>query len=129
MAPIMWKAVLKEFIGLGSTKFEVTPKYNTTYKITKTNFKLLLSHLLLLGLSIAGLVMCLIRLKYVGLTVYILSLVWLISNIFYLSVAVIFDLRFNPIAYKNFKPNKVKRYGYSTIPLIFLQFYKKRIKN
>ena len=129
MAPIMWKAVLKEFIGFGSTKFEVTPKYNTTYKMTKTNFKLLLSHLLLLGLSIAGLVMCLIRLKYVGLTVYILSLVWLISNIFYLSVAVIFDLRFKPIAYKNFKPNKVKRYGYSTIPLIFLQFYKKRIKN
>ena len=73
--------------------------------------------------------MCLIRLKYVGLTVYILSLVWLISNIFYLSVAVIFDLRFNPIAYKNFKPNKVKRYSYTTIPLIFLQFYKKRIKN
>ena len=63
LTPILCKEVLKEFLGFGNTKFEVTPKSSQSSKMTKTNKKLLASHLILLILNILGLTMCLFRIK------------------------------------------------------------------
>lgn len=110
LTPVIWKESLKELIGFGNTKFEVTPKYGPSKKMSKTNKKLLASHSFLLLLNIIGLIMCLINIPSNGLTIYILSLTWLISNIFYLTISVIFDLKYKPKDYSNFKPNMIKNF-------------------
>lgn len=119
-APVMCKEVLKEFFGFGSTKFEVTPKNGINKKMTKTHRKLLISHFILWLLSILGLVMSIFKILSQGITVYILSLVWLISNIFYLSTALIFDLRNNNKEVKHFEPNKINKYPkFSGLRILF----------
>ncbi|MBR1654594.1 MAG: glycosyltransferase [Clostridia bacterium] len=110
LTPVLFKEALKELFGFGGTKFEVTPKFAPKAKMSKTNIRLLFSHFTLLTLSIIGLIMCIWRMTNSNVTVYILSLVWLISNIFYLTISVIFDLRYKPVDYSNFIPNKIKKY-------------------
>ena len=119
-APVICKEVLKEFFGFGNTRFEVTPKNGINKKMTKTHKKILTSHLVLWLLSILGLIMSIIKILSQGITVYILSLIWLISNIFYLSIALIFDLRNDNKKVQNFEPNKIKKYSkFSSLKALF----------
>ena len=118
VTPVLWKEALKELFGFGSTKFEVTPKLTpnsntsskTKVKMSKTNKKLLAGHLILLVLNVIGLIMCVLGVQQRGLTVYALSLIWLMSNTFYLAISVAFDLQYKPVNYKNFVPNGVTKY-------------------
>ena len=119
LTPVLCKEVLKEFFGFGNTKFEVTPKSSQNLKMSKTNKQLLISHLVLLILNILGLIMCLFRIKTSGITVYILSLLWIISNIFYLTISVIFDSRVKCTASANFIPNKISVYKKLSVLDIF----------
>lgn len=119
LTPILCKEVLKEFFSFGNTKFEVTPKFSQNLKMSKTNKQLLISHLVLLILNILGLIMCLFRIKTSGITVYILSLLWIISNIFYLTISVIFDSRVKCTASTNFIPNKISVYKKLSVLGIF----------
>lgn len=119
LTPVLCKEVLKEFFGFGNTKFEVTPKSSQNLKMSKTNKQLLISHLVLLILNILGLIMCLFRIKTSGITVYILSLLWIISNIFYLTISVIFDSRVKCTASANFIPNKLSVYKKLSVLGIF----------
>lgn len=119
LTPVLCKKVLKEFFGFGNTKFEVTPKSSQNLKMSKTNKQLLISHLVLLILNILGLIMCLFRIKTSGITVYILSLLWIISNIFYLTISVIFDSRVKCTASANFIPNKISVYKKLSVLGIF----------
>lgn len=119
LTPVLCKEVLKEFFGFGNTKFEVTPKFSQNLKMSKTNKQLLISHLVLLILNILGLIMCLFRIKTSGITVYILSLLWIISNIFYLTISVIFDSRVKCTASANFIPNKISVYKKLSVLGIF----------
>lgn len=119
LTPVLCKEVLKEFFGFGNTKFEVTPKSSQNLKMSKTNKQLLISHLVLLILNILGLIMCLFRIKASGITVYILSLLWIISNIFYLTISVIFDSRVKCTASANFIPNKISVYKKLSVLGIF----------
>nr|MBP3680995.1 glycosyltransferase [Clostridia bacterium] len=119
LTPVLCKEVLKEFFGFGNTKFEVTPKSSQNLKMSKTNKQLLISHLVLLILNILGLIMCLFRIKTSGITVYILSLLWIISNIFYLTISVIFDSSVKCTASANFIPNKISVYKKLSVLGIF----------
>lgn len=119
LTPVLCKEVLKEFFGFGNTKFEVTPKSSQNLKMSKTNKKLLASHLILLILNILGLIMCLFRIKTNGITVYVLSLLWIISNIFYLAISVIFDSSVKCTASTNFIPNKISVYKKLSVLGIF----------
>lgn len=121
MAPTLAKEAIKELFGFGKTNFDVTPKFGPSNKLSKTNIKMLLVHLLLLILNISGLVMCIYRIQSTGIIVYILSLLWLISNIFYLTVSVKFDLRYKTANYKKFEPNKIKRYNNLSSLLIWFK--------
>ena len=120
LTPVLAKEALKELFGFGSTKFEVTPKYSLAKKMTKTHKRLLASHLILWTLSIIGLIMSVIKIFSQGFIVYIFSFVWLISNIFYLTIAIIFDLKNKSKMPKDFEPNKVKRFGRLSCLSIFL---------
>lgn len=120
LTPVIFKETLLEFFGFGNTKFDVTPKTGINRKMTKTHKKIFATHFILWALSISGLVLSVIKVLSQGLTVYILSLVWLISNIFYLSIALIFDLKNNDRHVQNFEPNKVKKYSMlSSLAILF----------
>ncbi|MBE5806148.1 MAG: glycosyltransferase [Clostridiales bacterium] len=120
LTPILFKETLKEFFGFSNTKFEVSPKYSSSSKMSKTNFKLLISHLLLLSFNIIGLIMCIFKIKKLGISIYILPLLWLISNIFYLIISVIFDCKIKYYQYEDFTPNKVNKYKKFSIFKIFI---------
>lgn len=129
LTPVMFKEVLRELIGFGSSKFEVTPKTGWSKKMTKTNLRLLIVHTIFLGLSITAFVMSIIRMQEAGVFVYILPCVWLLSNIFYLLTAVLFDIRVRPVYYDKFVPNKIKKYHKLTVPAIYTSIFKKKFKN
>lgn len=128
LAPIMVKEILKELFGFGSTKFEVTSKNKATIKMTKTNKKLLCYHLTFLVFSIIGLGLSVYKSYLLGVAIYIFPMAWIISNIFYLSVAIIFDLSINPPKYNNFIPNKVNSYGFKSIINIFVSLFKPKME-
>lgn len=110
LAPVLAKEVTKEFLGMGSTKFEVTPKYSASKKITKTHRRLIISHLLLLILSVLGFIMSILKIYSQEYTMYIISFIWLISNIFYLGAALKFDLSNKAKMPLDFEPNKVEKF-------------------
>lgn len=110
LTPILAVETLKELFGLSKTKFDVSPKTGHSSKMSKLNFKVLLFHLILLILNLFGFIMCIFKLQTAGLIVYLLPLIWTLSNVFYLSIAVIFDFRYKKYNYKNFIPNKIRKY-------------------
>jgi len=127
-APVMCKEVAKEFLGFGSTKFEVTPKNKWSKKMTKTNKNMLLVHFTLLMLSIVAFGMSITRIAGSGINVYILPIIWLCSNIFYLGISVFFDLRVRPVYFESFTPNKIKKYKKYTLLAMFGTIGKKKFE-
>ncbi len=132
LTPVLCKEVLKELLGFGSTKFEVTPKYSVNKKMTRTHKKLFVSHFILLAISIAALVYSIIRGQgafyfdsYFNSMTFNLSLIWLASNIFYLTCAVIFDLSNRTKIPEDFVPNKLEKYKRSSIPFIFINIFRR----
>ncbi len=56
---------------------------------------------------------------------YALSFVWTISNVFYLSLALLFDLRTKVYEFNSFVPNKVSKYSRKAV---ILSIFRKRKK-
>ena len=124
--PTLAFKVFKEFIGFKNNNFDVTPKGNSNYFMDKSNKNTLIFHLIFLILNITGFIMCFTRIYDENIFNYILSFVWTISNIFYLLIAIKFDLNYKKYNYKNFEPNKIKKYKLSSILLLFLPKIKKK---
>ena len=118
--PILAFKVLKEFIGFKNSTFDVTPKNSSADKMEASNKRVLAFHLILFILNIAGFAMCFARIYDTNIYNYILSFVWTISNIFYLFIAIIFDLKYKKYNYKNFVPNKITKFKATSILAIFL---------
>ena len=129
LSPILAKEVLKELFGFGNTKFEVTPKEKISFKMTKTNKKLLIIHSVLLLFSILGLLLSIYKISLLAFSVYLVPLAWIATNIIYLIVAIRFDLGIKPVDYNNFKPNNMKYYDFKSFFEIFISVFKKKIKN
>lgn len=117
--PILAFKTLKEFIGPKNYNFDVTQKNKVDYKMDSANKKAFICHFTLLILNIIGFVMCFTRIYDDNIYNYILSFVWTSSNIFYLFVSVLFDLRYKKYDYKDYCPNKITKYKYSSILHIF----------
>ncbi|MBO7664557.1 hypothetical protein J6S46_01725, partial [Candidatus Saccharibacteria bacterium] len=108
-APLLIGPIIKETLGFGSTKFEVTPKGKKTQK-SKADFKMFFYHLVLLILSVFGIGLAIYKSQFTGLSLYIIPLLWLSFNTLYLFVTFIFDLR-KTRTYKKFVPNEAQKYG------------------
>lgn len=128
LAPSLGTSVVKEYLGAQNTKFEVTPKQELKGGMSKTNAKCLRWHFILLTLNIIGFILCAFRFNPEFYYNYILSFVWTISNTFYLTIAVIFDLKTSVREYKGFIPNKIKKYSKKALLLLFLNRGKKSWK-
>lgn len=94
LAPILSIQVLMELVGIRKTKFEVSPKNknNSSSKNKKDRMILIISHSVLLSINIVAFITCLQNILKTDIGIYYISIIWLISNIFYLTVAIIFDI-------------------------------------
>ena len=111
-APYMALVVLGELIGISIKKFSVTPK-GAANKKAKRSIKLLICHLVLLGLNAAGIYVAALRVQESGINLYLIPIIWMGINSFYLLFALLFDFR-KSRDYKGFKPNSVKNYGFKS---------------
>lgn len=122
LAPVLYSEALKEFIGFSKTKFDVSPKtLGDTRKMSKGNRKLFISHSILFLINLIGLIMCIFKVQ-ANMEIahlYLLSILWTSSNIFYLSVALLFDLRTSPKKYSEFTPNKIIKYSRKALFKLF----------
>lgn len=128
LAPTLGPKVVKEYLGLGDTKFEVTPKTGINSKMSKTNAKILRSHLLLFILNVIGFVLCIYRFDSEYYYNYILSFVWTISNSFYLFIAVMFDVKTSVREFSDFVPNKITKYSKKAFVKLFFNRKAKTVK-
>ena len=90
LTPILAFQVLVELIGIKKTNFEVSPKKNNNKDLT-AKLMLLIPHILLLGINLYAFFVCISNINY-NSKIFFFSLLWLMSNIFYLTIAVIFDI-------------------------------------
>jgi hypothetical protein len=104
--------VLGELIGISIKKFSVTPK-GAANKKAKRSIKLLICHLVLLDLNAAGIYVAALRVQESGINLYLIPIIWMGINSFYLLFALLFDFR-KSRDYKGFKPNSVKNYGFKS---------------
>ena len=111
-APFMALVIFGELIGISSKKFSVTPK-GASNKVAKRSVKLLICHLVLLAANIAGITVAAIRVQETGINLYLIPIIWMAINSFYLLFALLFDFR-RSRQYKGFKPNSVKHYGFKS---------------
>ena len=87
--------------------------------MSKENKKLLVSHLILLFANLLGFILCVLKLNTNTIPVYVLSLIWTLSNVFYLGIAIVFDLKTKTNKFKEFVPNKIKMFSRKAVLLIF----------
>ncbi len=122
LTPLLYSEVLKELFGFSKKVFDVSPKViGSTNKMTKLNKKLLRSHLILLIINIIGFAMCLIKIKSnINIAyLYILSIVWTFSNIFYLIISIIFYCKSSSKQPKEFIPNRTTTYSRKALLKLF----------
>ena len=120
LAPSLGPSVVKEYLGFGSTKFEVTPKTGVKARMSKVNAKNFRVHLGLFILNLIGFILCIYKFNINYWYQFILPFVWSMSNSFYLFISLMFDLKTGYRECKNFEPNKIKRYSKKALLLLFL---------
>ena len=129
LGPIIGLEVIKELFGYGSTKFEVTDKNkNNDNNFGKLNLNLLYTNFFIFSINICSIVHCIyeiFRIKYDKLpfqnTVYICCIQQCVSNVFYLSISIIFLFHYENYDYSDFIPNNNEKYYYSLLPKIFFR--------
>ena len=109
LAPALFIDAIKEFLGFGNTKFDVSPKNISNSKIGKPHKKILISHIILWILNVLGLILCFMR-GFSNISIYAFSMLWTISNIFYLSISIKFDISKKIKKDIIFVPNKIIKY-------------------
>lgn len=89
LSPALIIQVIKEILGRKNTKFEVSKKETTNNSKEKIEIKLLIFHIVFLILNLISVIICITRIEKSASI--IMSLIWSLSNIWYLLVAIIFD--------------------------------------
>lgn len=111
--PSLILTCIKEALGIRKKEFIVTDKKFKVNKKEKTNIKLLISHLIFLGINITS---CFFSIK----NNYILSAIFSIINVGYLIFAIIFDLNKTKCMEENIDKMKTNiKYNYKAIFKIF----------
>ena len=124
LAPIMIIQITKELFGFTILKFDVSSKDKIDKKMTPINRKLFSSHLMLLLIHILAVILSIYKGSLIGIHIYYFTLVWLLLDIVYLIIAIIFDLGYKNNDYNEFIPSKTDKYTFKSITDIFTNFIK-----
>ena len=118
-APYLAVAVFKELIGLSSKKFVVTAKGKSKKKNTWIDVIMFAVHMALLCANGLGIAYVVLRSQALGLRLFAIPLVWMAVNMFYLLLAIIFDLSPSRRHRSDFKPNQFEKYSWRAFAGIF----------
>lgn len=92
MMPNLMTAILLETFGIKQKRFEVTDKEGLDVVTKKEKIRFAFPHLLLLGLSFYGILVCLSNLFTEHWASYVMALFWLAINLYNLTMAIFFAL-------------------------------------
>ncbi len=126
LSPIIFYESIKELIGLGNLKFEVTQKKNDNKKIPIKSTISYIIHLSLFLLTTYGIIVSLYKGYILGFKDYIIPLFWLITNLFYLLMALIFDTTQKKERIES--PKEAKKYHFFSIPVLLFKYLIKGFK-
>lgn len=121
LSPVLIITVLKELIGKSKKEFEVSDKKINNYKKSKTELKIVIPHILLLVVNMVTFFMCIKNIKEI--TSMIMSLIWSISNIWYLLIAIIFDTNNKETTIKENTKRMQNKVRY--LPISFIKIFTK----
>ncbi len=118
LTPIICFESIKELIGLGNLKFEVTNKTKEKKKINTRSIITYMVHLLLFSLTMFGIYVSFYRGTISGFENYIVPIFWLSINLIYLTIALLFDT--SSIKKEEIKDKKTNKYSiFSTLILLY----------
>ena len=123
LSPIIAYESIKEILGFGNLKFEVTAKTYSKNKFPIRSFLTYITHLLLSVLTILGILVSYYKGSLLGFENYTLPLFWLGTNLIYLTIAIIFDCSNKNITEKENR-KITNKYSIFSTPLIFFQYLK-----
>ena len=126
LSPIIFFESIKELLGFGNLKFEVTSKNSSKKTYPYRSLLTYIIHLLLSILTLLGIIVSYYKGVLIGFKEYLLPLFWLTTNLIYLSIALIFDCS-NKVPIKINQKN-TKKYSFFAPILLFIQFIKHQIK-
>ncbi|MBQ3306875.1 MAG: cellulase family glycosylhydrolase [Bacilli bacterium] len=124
LAPIISIESIREIIGLGNKKFDVTSKKDVKKKKSWRVFYLYLCHLILFLLTLSGIIISLYKGFLLGFKHFIIPLFWLCSNLIYLGIALIFDCSVSTPKIDQNQENDASKYQHFSIGSIFTRFFK-----
>ncbi len=116
--------LIREVFNIGSKKFYVSPKKKEKNVMTRSNLYMMIFHFIIWVITIIALSLCVIRAIDYRLDIYLVPIFWLASNLFYLTIAVIFDMSLKEQEDVNVMENRTEKYS----PLVFISLIKQFVK-
>ena len=119
--------LIREVFNIGSKKFYVSPKKKEKNVMTRNNAYMMFIHLLLWAVTFIALSLCFINAYKYRPDIYIIPIFWLISNLVYLSIAVMFDLSLKEQEDVNVIDNRTDKYSAKVFVKLIKQFVKEEL--
>lgn len=119
--------LIREVFNIGSKKFYVSPKKKEKNVMTRNNAYMMFIHLLLWIVTFIALSLCFINAYKYRPDIYIIPIFWLISNLVYLSIAVMFDLSLKEQEDVNVIDNRTDKYSAKVFVKLIKQFVKEEL--
>ncbi len=116
--------IIREVFNIGSKKFYVSPKKKEKNTMTKNNIYMMICHITIWLITIIALGLSISRAIDFRFDIYLIPIFWLASNLFYLTIAVIFDLSTKEQDDIDIRDNRVEKYN----PLVFIDLVKNFVK-
>ena len=119
--------LIREVFNIGSKKFYVSPKKKEKNVMTRNNLYMMFVHLLLWIITFVALSLCIYRAIDYRLDIYVIPIFWLVSNIIYLTIAVMFDLSLKEQEDVNVIDNRTDKYSVKVFGGLIKQFVKEEL--
>ena len=116
--------LIREVFNIGSKKFYVSPKKKEKNVMTGANLYMMIFHVIIWIVTLFALGLSIYRAIDFRLDIYIIPIFWLVTNLFYLTIAVMFDLSLKEQEDVDVIKNRTEKYS----PLVFIELTKKFIK-
>lgn len=119
--------LIKEIYNIGNNKFIVSPKSKEKTKMSPKNIYLLIIHGLFFILTLIALIASTKQVLSSRIDYYIIPIFWLISNLVYLTFALIFDLSLKEVEETDMTKNSLDKYSTTSSLSIISKFIKEEI--
>ena len=116
--------LIREVFNIGSKKFYVSPKKKEKNVMTGNNLYMMICHIIIWVITFFALTLCVYRAIDFRLDIYVIPIFWLVSNLFYLTIAVMFDLSLKEQEDVDVINNRTEKYS----PLVFFSLIKNFVR-